>query len=71
VLALLAAAALLGSGPEIPQLPPIRRDPQITYLDRSGAVIGVRGGRFAPPVDIDRLPPYVPAAFIAIEDRRF
>jgi penicillin-binding protein 1A len=67
----LAAAALLGSGPEIPQLPPIRRDPQITYLDRSGAVIGVRGGRFAPPVDIDRLPPYVPAAFIAIEDRRF
>jgi penicillin-binding protein 1A len=67
----LAAAALLGSGPEIPQLPPIRRDPQITYLDRSGAVIGVRGGRFAPPVDIDRLPPYGPAAFIAIEDRRF
>jgi penicillin-binding protein 1A len=71
VLSLLAAAAILGSGPEIPQLPPIRRDPQVTYLDRSGAVIGVRGGRFAPPVDIDRLPPYVPAAFIAIEDRRF
>ncbi len=71
MLSLLAAAALLGSGPEIPQLPPIRRDPQITYLDRSGAVIGVRGGRFAPPVDIDRLPPYGPAAFIAIEDRRF
>ncbi len=71
MLSLLAAASLLGSGPEIPQLPPIRRDPQITYLDRSGAVIGVRGGRFAPPVDIDRLPAYVPAAFIAIEDRRF
>ncbi len=71
MLSLLAAASLLGSGPEIPQLPPIRRDPQVTYLDRSGAVIGVRGGRFAPPVDIDRLPPYVPAAFIAIEDRRF
>jgi penicillin-binding protein 1A len=71
VLSLLAAASILGSGPEIPQLPPIRRDPQVTYLDRSGAVIGVRGGRFAPPVDIDRLPAYVPAAFIAIEDRRF
>ncbi len=71
MLSLLAAASILGSGPEIPQLPPIRRDPQVTYLDRSGAVIGVRGGRFAPPVDIDRLPPYVPAAFIAIEDRRF
>jgi len=71
LLSLLAAASILGSGPEIPRLPPIRREPQVTYLDRSGAVIGVRGGRFAPPVDIDRLPPYVPAAFVAIEDRRF
>jgi len=71
LLSLLAAASILGSGPDIPKLPPIRRDPQVTYLDRSGAVIGVRGGRFAPPVDIDRLPPYVPAAFVAIEDRRF
>jgi penicillin-binding protein 1A len=56
---------------DIPQLPPIRRDPQVTYLDRSGAVIGVRGGRYPPPVDIARLPAYVPAAFVAIEDRRF
>ncbi len=71
MLPLLAAASLLGAGPEIPRLPPIRRDPQVTFLDRSGAVIGVRGGRYAPPVDIDRLPPYVPAAFVAIEDRRF
>ena len=56
---------------DIPALPPIRRDPQITYLDRSGAVIGVRGGRYGPPVDVSRLPAYVPAAFVAIEDRRF
>ena len=56
---------------EAPQLPPIKRDPQITYVDRSGAVLGVRGGRYAPPVDIARLPAYVPAAFVAIEDRRF
>jgi len=55
----------------IPSLPPIHRDAQITYLDRSGAVIGVRGGRYGPPVDIARLPPYVPAAFVAIEDKRF
>jgi penicillin-binding protein 1A len=52
-------------------LPPIRRDPQVTYLDRSGAVLGVRGGRYGPPVNLDRLPAYVPAAFVAIEDRRF
>jgi penicillin-binding protein 1A len=43
----------------------------VTYLDRSGAVLGVRGGRYGPPVNLDRLPPYVPAAFVAIEDRRF
>jgi penicillin-binding protein 1A len=43
----------------------------VTYLDRSGAVLGVRGGRYGPPVDIGKLPPYVPAAFVAIEDRRF
>ncbi|HEY2050657.1 MAG TPA: PBP1A family penicillin-binding protein [Caulobacteraceae bacterium] len=70
-LPLIAVASILGAGPDIPRLPPIRRDPQITYLDRSGAVIGVRGGRYGPPADIDRLPAYVPAAFVAIEDRRF
>ena len=62
---------MFGQLGQLPPLPPIKRDPQITYLDRSGAVLGVRGGRFGPPVDVARLPPYVPAAFVAIEDRRF
>ncbi|PZQ62284.1 MAG: penicillin-binding protein [Phenylobacterium zucineum] len=57
--------------PELPRMPPITREPQITYLDRTGAVIGVRGGRYAPPVDVAKLPAYVPAAFVSIEDRRF
>jgi penicillin-binding protein 1A len=56
---------------DIPKLPPITRDPQVTFLDRGGTVIGVRGGRYGPPVDIARLPKYVPAAFVAIEDKRF
>jgi len=56
---------------DIPQLPPITREPQVTFLDRSGQVIGVRGGRYGPPVDVAKLPAYVPAAFVAIEDRRF
>jgi penicillin-binding protein 1A len=34
-------------------------------------VLGVRGGRYAPPVNLAQLPGYVPAAFVAIEDRRF
>lgn len=71
ILALVAASAVLAAAPELPTLPPIRRDPQVTYLDRSGAVLGVRGGRYGPPVNLDKLPPYVPAAFVAIEDRRF
>jgi penicillin-binding protein 1A len=71
IAAALAALSLSLPTPELPTLPPIRRDPQITYVDRSGAVLGVRGGRFAPPVNLARLPPYVPAAFVAIEDRRF
>ncbi len=71
MLALAAALQMTAQGLEIPRLPPIRREPQITYVDRSGALIGMRGGRFAPPVEIAKLPAYVPAAFVAIEDRRF
>jgi len=71
IAAALAALSLSLPSPELPPLPPIRREPQITYVDRSGAVLGVRGGRFAPPVNLARLPPYVPAAFVSIEDRRF
>ena len=67
--ALLVAAQLFAS--PLPELPQVRREPQVTYLDRSGAVLAVRGGRVAPPVDLDRLPAYVPAAVVAIEDRRF
>ena len=56
---------------DIPALPAITRDPQVTFLDRNGAVIGVRGGRYGPPLDIAKLPKYVPAAFVSIEDKRF
>ena len=71
LITLLAVGSLLSQGPQLPPLPPIKRDPQITYVDRQGQVLGVRGGRFSPPVDIARLPAYVPAAFVSIEDRRF
>jgi penicillin-binding protein 1A len=71
IAAAFAALSLSLPTPELPDLPPIKREAQITYVDRSGAVLGVRGGRYAPPVNLARLPPYVPAAFVAIEDRRF
>ncbi|MDE2488491.1 MAG: penicillin-binding protein 1A [Alphaproteobacteria bacterium] len=57
--------------PDTSKLYQVKRQPSVTYLDRSGAVISVRGSQYAPPVDLDKLPPYVPEAFIAIEDRWF
>jgi penicillin-binding protein 1A len=57
--------------PDTSKLYDVHRQPSITYLDRSGSVIAVRGSQYAPPADIDALPPYVPAAFVAIEDRQF
>lgn len=57
--------------PDTSSLEAIERAPSITYLDRNGALIAGRGSQHAPPVDVDSLPDYVPAAFIAIEDRRF
>ena len=57
--------------PDTSKLYEVQRQPSITFLDRNGALLAVRGSQYAPPVDVDSLPPYVPAAFVAIEDRRF
>ena len=57
--------------PDTSQLYEVKRQPSVSYLDRSGALVAVRGSQYAPPVDLDKLPPYVPKAFIAIEDRWF
>jgi penicillin-binding protein 1A len=57
--------------PDTSKLYDVKRQPSVHYLDRSGGLIAVRGSQYAPPVDLDRLPPYVPKAFIAIEDRWF
>jgi penicillin-binding protein 1A len=57
--------------PDTSKLYDVKRQPSVSYLDRSGAMIAVRGSQYAPPVNLDKLPPYVPKAFIAIEDRWF
>jgi len=57
--------------PDTSSLYEVDRQPSITYLDRSGSLIAVRGTQMAPPVDLGALPDYVPAAFVAIEDRRY
>jgi len=71
-IAVVATVLVFSQGlPDISRLYTIQRQPSINYLDRSGALITVRGSQYAPPVKIDEMPPYVPAAFVAIEDRRF
>lgn len=45
--------------------------PSYTFVDRAGRVIAREGARNAPPVDLKRLPAFVPQAVLAIEDRRF
>jgi penicillin-binding protein 1A len=71
IFALAFLAVFAADLPDTSNLNAVRRQPSISYLDRSGALVSVRGSQYAPPVDLDRLPAYVPAAFVAIEDRWF
>ncbi|WP_017930138.1 transglycosylase domain-containing protein [Robiginitomaculum antarcticum] len=45
--------------------------PSVTLLDKNGDIIGHRGPYYGKPVKIAELPPYLPNAFLAIEDQRF
>ena len=45
--------------------------PSFLVLAADGQAIARRGAVRVEPVDVTRLPPYVPQAFVAIEDRRF
>ncbi len=62
---------------DLPALPPpdvlwsLNRPPGMTFLDRNGAVVAVRGSRHGAPVTLSELPRHVPQAFLAVEDRRF
>jgi len=59
------------------QLPPIdqlavpKRPPNIAILSDDGSLIANRGDDGGPAVRLIDLPPYLPKAFVAIEDRRF
>ncbi len=49
----------------------LNRPPGVTFLDRNGAVLAVRGPRHGQVVSIGQMPAYLPHAFLAAEDRRF
>ena len=72
---LIASAGLIAY--EASQLPPIdqlavpKRPPNIAILADDGSLIANRGDTGGPAVRLIDLPPYLPKAFVAIEDRRF
>jgi penicillin-binding protein 1A len=45
--------------------------PSVSLLAADGSLLARRGAVTEPPVDASKLPPHVPQAFVAIEDRRF
>ena len=55
--------------PDTSNLYDAKRQPSVAFLDRSGALLAVRGSQAAAQVNLDTLPTYVPQAFVAIEDR--
>ena len=72
LIALIAVFAVFATDlPDTSKIFDVTRQPSISYLDRSGGQVAVRGSQFSPPVDLDQLPPWVPAAFVSIEDQRF
>jgi len=67
-------SAFLSDLPAIPErdaLWAVRRSPSMTFLDHDGGLIATRGARYGARVTLAQLPPYVPRAFLAAEDRRF
>ncbi len=49
----------------------LNRPPAFTFLDKDGNRIGHHGPHVGERVMLSELPPYVPAAFLAMEDRQF
>jgi len=49
----------------------VNRPVGFTFLDQDGNVIGHRGAVVGERLKLEEMPPYLPAAFIAMEDRTY
>ena len=56
--------------PSLDNLDKAIRQPSITFQSRDGYIIGTYGDLYEEVLSIDKLPPYVPQALMAVEDRR-
>src|SRR5207302_1176171 len=57
--------------PPIDQLAVPKRPPNIAIVAADGSLLANRGETGGRTVTLKELPPYLPKAFVAIEDRRF
>ena len=49
----------------------VNRPVAFTFLDSQGNEVGHRGALIGKRLTLEEMPPYLPAAFIAMEDRNF
>ncbi len=64
--------AWYGSGlPDISRLDGLTRRPSVTLLSADGTMLATFGDLYGAPVQLHELPPHLPQAVLAVEDRRF
>jgi len=71
IFAAIFSSSFVSGLPDVSHLLPTAASQDITILDDRGRLIARRGLTQGAMVPVERLPSYVPDAFIAIEDRRF
>ncbi len=57
--------------PDLSRLATATRRPSITLVTSDGQILASYGDLYGKPVNLDELPPYLPDALLATEDRRF
>ena len=57
--------------PDLSRLTSAERRPSITLVTTDGQILASYGDLYGKPVSLDQLPPYLPEALLATEDRRF
>ncbi len=70
-LLLCAVAWLAYDLPDVSRLNDIERRPSVTLLAEDGSIVASFGDLYGEPVRLSDLPPYLPQAVLATEDRRF
>ena len=65
------AFADLPAAPDPAALWSLNRPPGVSFLDKDGALLAVRGPRHGQVLALADMPAYLPHAFLAAEDRRF